>query len=280
MAETVRVQLSGEPIELAMSVTGEGPDLLFVHGLGSAQVLWQPHIAMLSGRYRCWNLDLRGHGASDRSPDQRYSLADYTLDVRAALDHIGRPTVGIGHSLGGVSLVRAAATGHDGIHALYILDSPVTRKPGEQSSSMALFERQLAMVRSFQAEDRAVSDYEAVLAEAMNPMGDTNRALMVAAQLTGRAESLSQVDPACIAALIDGLMGDTIAPKVTMPLRMIAADPSLGAAFPAEATATLRAASPQAQVETMRGVGHQLMMMQGFDDMIQTDLESWLSEVW
>lgn len=279
MGDSVRVQVPGEDLELAMSVTGDGPDLLFVHGLGSAQVLWNPLIEELQDRFRCWNLDLRGHGASDRSSDERYALADYTRDVAAALDHIGRPVIGIGHSLGGTSIVGASAGGHTGLRALYVLDSPVQRRAGEQSASMQLFERQVAMVRAFQAEGRPVDDYEAVLAEAMNPMGDTNRKLMVPEQLTGRAESLSQMDPACMAALIEGRMGEPVSPNVSVPFRLVAADPLMGASFPAEATARLLQASPHAQVTTLHGVGHQLMMMQGFDETIQTDLESWLQGV-
>lgn len=271
---------SSDQVELAMSVTGAGPDLLFVHGLGSAQVLWHPLIDSLSDRYQCWNLDLRGHGASGRSREQHYRLSDYTRDVEGALEHIGRAVTGIGHSLGGSSLVRASAAGHEGLQALYVLDSPILRRPGQPSSSAGIFEKQLAMVRSFQAEGRPVDDYQAVLGQAMNPMGDTNDALMVPEQLRGRAESLSQMDPACMAAVIDGRIGDSfVEPAVKTALRMIAADPAMGAAFTADDIEELLALNPQAQVETLTGVGHQLMMMQGFDATVYEDLNAWLEGV-
>ena len=268
---------SPDGVELAVAVSGSGPDLLFVHGLGSAQVLWDPIIGSLQHQFRCWNLDLRGHGRSGRSNDRRYHLSDYDRDISAVLDHIAEPTIGIGHSLGGISLVRASAQGSTSLRALYILDSAVLRRPGETTSSVDLFERQLAMVRSFQAEGRPVDDYEAELAQAMNPMGDTNLALMVPHQLRGRATSLSQMDPACMAAVVDGRIADTfVPPSVDVPLRLIAADPTLGASFTPDGLTELHRLSPQAQVVTMTGVGHQLMMMRNFDTKVLSDLSGWL----
>lgn len=271
------IVVTNQGIELAMSVSGTGPDLLFVHGLGSAQLLWSPLIASLRDRYRCWSLDLRGHGGSGRAPEDRYRLVDYASDVEAAIGHIGQPTIGIGHSLGGISLVRAAAGGQRDLRALYVLDSAILRRPDQASSSVAIFEKQLAMVRSFQAEDRPVGDYQRVLGQTMNPMGDINENLMVPEQLRGRAESLSQMDPACMAAVVEGRTGDSfVAPAVDVPLRVIAADPAMGASFKPEHVDELRTLSPQAHVETLIGVGHALMMMRGFDEIIRNDLATWL----
>ena len=89
-AERHRLQSNG--VELAMSVTGSGPDLLFVHGLGSAQVMWEPFIAQLAETHRCWNLDLRGHGESGRAGGA-YDAASYASDVAVALDHIAGPAL-------------------------------------------------------------------------------------------------------------------------------------------------------------------------------------------
>ncbi|MGI9599015.1 MAG: alpha/beta fold hydrolase [Acidimicrobiales bacterium] len=268
--------IDNDGVGLAVSVVGDGPDLLFVHGLGSAQVLWQPLISSLSNRFCCWSLDLRGHGASDRAPG-RYRPEDYTSDVVTVLDHIARPTIGIGHSLGGVSLAGAAAGGHQGLRALYILDSALVRGAGERSTSHAVFERQLAMVRRFQSERRPVDDYEAVLAEAPNPVGGTNRETMVPGQLRGRAESLSQMDPECMEVVVAGQRSDErTAAALSLPIRVLAADPDRGASFRPEHRDRLRQSSPQAEIETVHGVGHQLLMMQRFDEQVRSDLEAWL----
>ena len=285
-AQSAELRVENNGCELALSV--DGPDdavpLLFVHGLGSAQVLWQPWIAELSANYRCWNLDLRGHGASDRVPGG-YHADGYASDVVAALDHIGKPVIGIGHSLGGSSITRVAARGHRGLRALYVLDSSILRRPGVASTSAAIFEHQLAMVRQFQAEGRPIEAYRDVLAAAPNPVGGSNAETMVPEQLLGRAESLSQMDPECMAVVVErmtveGPVAATSAfaePAVSIPIRVIAADPSMGAAFRPEYAAELVTHAPHAQVRTIEGVGHQLLMMKGFDVALLADLNQWIS---
>lgn len=271
--------IDNDGVGLALAVEGNGPDLLFVHGLGSAQVLWHPLIAALSDRYRCWNLDLRGHGASDRAPGN-YTPAAYASDVAAALDHIGRPTVGIGHSLGGGSLARTGAAEHTHLSAAYLLDSTIFPPPGGRTASAAIFERQLAMLREFQPQNRPVDDYEERLAAAPTPAGSTNADVMVPSQLRGRAESLSQLDPECIESILAGrLLADHVLPALHIPLRVIAADPDLGASFRPEHAARLRELTPHAEIETTTGVGHQLMMMRGFDEQIRLDLVDFLARV-
>lgn len=273
-----QMTIANGDIELALGVDGDGPDVLFVHGLGSAQVLFAPMVAHLASNYRCWNLDLRGHGASDRAPGA-YQLTDYASDVAAALDHIGRPTVGVGHSLGGSSLTEVAAGDHRWLRAIYVLDSSLLRAPAERSTSATIFERQLAMLRSFQPENRPVEDYEEVLAAAPNPVGGTNSETMLPGQLRGRAESLSQLDPECLEVLLAGGRGPAANPSMEIPLRVLAADPDMGAGFRPQYAALVREHSPQAEIDTIEGVGHQLMMMRGFDEPITADLVRWLARV-
>lgn len=271
--------VDNQGVALSLTMTGDGPDLLFVHGLGSAQVLWAPLITSLPDRYRCWNLDLRGHGRSARSPGA-YRASDYGSDVAAALDHIGRPTIGIGHSLGGTSLVRVGTEAHRNLRAVYALDSPILRSADARSSSAGIFEAQLAMLREFQPEARPVSDYEKRLAAAPYVGGGTNADAMVPAQLHGRAESLSQLDPECIESVLAGhLVNDLVPPSLTIPMRIIAADPELGAAFRPEWCDELTELTPHVEVETMTGVGHQLMMIRGYDTEVKDDLFGWLGRL-
>ncbi len=282
--------------KLALSHVGDGPNLLFVHGLGSAQLLWGPLVRVLQDRYRCWTLDLRGHGASDRTPGA-YNLPGYGSDVAAALDHIAAPTVGIGHSLGGTSLARTAAGCHRHLRAVYLLDSGLFRPAGKTppTALVELFNNQLAMLRQFQPENRPIEDYQEVLAAAPYPAGGTNQDVMVPEQLRGRAESLSLLDPDCIEATLAGFVAsdkvardkvardklprDSVSLAFTIPTRVVAADPSLGAVFRPEHEGQLVALTPQATVFTMLGVAHQLMMIKGYDDEVRQDLEAWLADL-
>ncbi|MFI8965479.1 alpha/beta fold hydrolase [Streptomyces sp. NPDC053493] len=90
---------------------GEGPAVVFVHGLGAASTVYHAHIAArraLAGR-RILFVDLPGHGISDRPAGFAYTLEDHADALAAALDAAGvRDGVIAGHSMGGaVGIVLA-----------------------------------------------------------------------------------------------------------------------------------------------------------------------------
>ncbi|WP_225800287.1 alpha/beta fold hydrolase [Streptomyces sp. NK15101] len=90
---------------------GEGPAVVFVHGLGAASAVYHAHIAArpeLAGR-RVLFVDLPGHGISDRPVDFDYSLEGHADALAAALDAAQvRGGVIAGHSMGGsVAIVLA-----------------------------------------------------------------------------------------------------------------------------------------------------------------------------
>lgn len=53
---------------------GEGPVTLFVHGVGTSNLLWRKVMADLAGERRCVAPDLPGHGASPVTAEQDLSL--------------------------------------------------------------------------------------------------------------------------------------------------------------------------------------------------------------
>ena len=88
---------------IAFDDEGNGPPIIFLHGMSWDRRIWQPIIARLSDRFRCVSVDLPGHGKSDDLPKTR----DYQLDAVAARLHrlfltleIEKPVL-VGHSLGG-----------------------------------------------------------------------------------------------------------------------------------------------------------------------------------
>lgn len=274
----MQTTIDNDGVGLAVTTTGDGPDVLLVHGLGSAQVLWRPIVDVLSGRFRCWNMDLRGHGASDRAPGG-YTSDGYGSDVAAVLDHIGRPTVGIGHSLGGGSLLKVGAADHPHLKAVCVVDSTIFPADGP-NPLLELFRKQLAMIEEFQSENRPVEAYEDRLGAAPYVGGGTNAEAMTPHQLRGRAESLSQLDPECIAVRMSGTRpGTSVEPRLRVPLRVMAADPKLSGAFKPEHKEQLQALTPQAEITSLDGVGHQMMMIRGYDQKVLEALEAWLGSV-
>lgn len=81
-------------------------DLLFVHATGFCAGVWMP-VASRFGPHRRGALDVRGHGRS-AVPEAGMHWSGTAADVLATVDALGldRP-FGIGHSMGGASLVLA-----------------------------------------------------------------------------------------------------------------------------------------------------------------------------
>ncbi|QIM22927.1 alpha/beta fold hydrolase [Phycicoccus sp. HDW14] len=81
--------------------SGEGPTLLFIHGLLGSQRQWSHLVDVLDDDHRVLVPDLFGHGESDR-PVGDYSLGAHAATLRDLLDRLGIEQVTlVGHSLGG-----------------------------------------------------------------------------------------------------------------------------------------------------------------------------------
>jgi pimeloyl-ACP methyl ester carboxylesterase len=95
-----KVTLPGGPV-IHYQRVGEGPDVVFVHGITGNLAIWHLHLVpALAGRFRTLTYDLRGHGLSS-TPPTGYSLDDMAGDLLELLDALAieRPVV-IGHSYG------------------------------------------------------------------------------------------------------------------------------------------------------------------------------------
>lgn len=102
---------------LAHSDRGEGPSIVFAHGLGGDRGRWDPIIERLDDRFRCVAVDLPGHG---ESTDEGCNAIDATTAIHEVVRHLGleAPTL-VGHSLGAtIALVYGAVYGPRSLVAL------------------------------------------------------------------------------------------------------------------------------------------------------------------
>jgi 3-oxoadipate enol-lactonase len=96
---------------------GSGPTVALVHGLGGAASNWTLVAPALARRCRVLVPELPGHGGSSPLPAPVETLDPYADRLVAVLDD---PAVLVGHSLGAVVALRAAARHPDAVRGLVL----------------------------------------------------------------------------------------------------------------------------------------------------------------
>jgi pimeloyl-ACP methyl ester carboxylesterase len=112
--------------ELHYIQTGEGPDVVLVHGLASSLAFWYSGVALpLRHRYRVTTYDLRGHGKSGMPPAgyTHLHMADdlFHLVERLKLERFHL----VGHSYGGLICLSFALRHPGRLKSLALADVPV-----------------------------------------------------------------------------------------------------------------------------------------------------------
>jgi pimeloyl-ACP methyl ester carboxylesterase len=94
------VEVGGRAVNV-LDTGGDGPVLLWIHGLSANWQSWLLNIPQFMGSYRCVALDLPGFGLSDM-PAEDISITGYAATVDAVCDVLGIDVVSvIGNSMGG-----------------------------------------------------------------------------------------------------------------------------------------------------------------------------------
>jgi len=117
---------------------GEGPVLVFSHGLLMDGSMWEPQIEELRGQYRCVSWDERGHGQTE-SDGEPFTYWDSADDLLALLGHLGvkRATL-IGMSQGGYLTQRAAVKAPELIEGLVFVESQSRPEDPEKAGQYQL----------------------------------------------------------------------------------------------------------------------------------------------
>jgi pimeloyl-ACP methyl ester carboxylesterase len=105
------------------------PPLVLLHGIGSRGSSWWPVIDALAGHFHLYQIDLRGHGASDK-PEHGYAIEVFAEDLQGVLEtlDLGRPAI-MGHSLGGLVTLYWASQHPTAAAALVLEDPPLHTLP-------------------------------------------------------------------------------------------------------------------------------------------------------
>lgn len=101
---------------------GEGPPVVYLHGITANWAVWQPILEMLASCSTGVAVSQRGHGLSDK-PESGYSGADFAADTLALIEHLDMgPAVIVGHSLGARNAVIAGSQRPDLVRGVLSVD--------------------------------------------------------------------------------------------------------------------------------------------------------------
>jgi len=100
---------------------GNGPFLIFLHGICLDQRMWEKQVSYFSAKFTCISVDLRGFGKSSLPTTTPYSFHE---DINVILDslHIDEPVVLVALSMGGKAAVNFALAYPQKTKALILAD--------------------------------------------------------------------------------------------------------------------------------------------------------------
>jgi len=230
---------------LDATVTGDGPDLVLLHGWGLHGGVWSPVLPRLATHHRVTCIDLPGHGLS---PGR---LGDVEQAAATVLAAAPPAAAWIGWSLGGMVAAAAAAQAPERVTRLLLVASnpSFVRRPDWPAAmapeTLAAFAEGLA------------ADFEATLTRFLSLQfrgvkgaGDTLRGL--------RAELAAR--PPAPESLRDGLAilagADLRAAVAGYPGRVAAVLGALDTLVPSGVAGSLAALRPDMTITTLAGAGH------------------------
>ncbi len=112
--------------EIAWDVTGDGPDVVLVHGTPANSVLWTAVIERLRGHYRIHWLDLPGYGASEKFAGQEVRLRSFARALAEFLAERGldAPHL-VGHDFGAATVLGAHLVENRPVASITVADGVV-----------------------------------------------------------------------------------------------------------------------------------------------------------
>ena len=228
---------------------GDLPRVALVHGLTDDGLCWTSVAKELEGDYDLLMVDARGHGRSE-APPAGYDPMTMAHDLLSACDALDfREPVLVGHSMGAVNSLVAAALRPDGVRAIFLEDPPglwAMTRPGAAQHAAEMRAR---------IEGTAARSPEGMAAEcrASYPRwSDEEIERWVDGQRRVRPETSQYIAGEGLA----GFPWPDLLAAVKCPVRLALADPAMDSALADDALAALRRYVPRAEAKRFTGTGH------------------------
>jgi magnesium chelatase accessory protein len=137
--------VAAAPHRWHVQVTGQGADVLLLHGAGASAHSWHRLMSRLEDRFRLIAPDLPGHGYT-RSPKGRTTLPQVARDVARLMQEMGAaPRVVIGHSAGGAIALEMARQGLLDPRRIVVVNGALEDFKGPAGVLFPMMARALAM---------------------------------------------------------------------------------------------------------------------------------------
>jgi len=123
-AETVRFPNDGEA-RFSVTVTGTGPDVILIPGLGNSRDVWNATVDRFKGQYRLHVLNIAGFAdepAGANAEGEVIPPSVEALDAYIKAKKLTKPVV-VGHSMGGLMALMLAASHPEDAGKLVIVDA-------------------------------------------------------------------------------------------------------------------------------------------------------------
>jgi pimeloyl-ACP methyl ester carboxylesterase len=276
-------KLSNGSIKLSGSVFGpsDAPNVICLHGISNSRDTWQETVAHLDTRYRIWTLDFRGHGDSDRA--DRYLIQDYASDAAALLDMINKPTIVIGHSLGGMVAAYLAQRPHLQIKAALLEDPPIyLNEVTEWNKTVLATAFPILRDKQCDLQQRDASFDEFITFASNSPciLGGVVADHQSQRHLDSNGSALMRHDPESWKPALDMNMLAAVDSRqpLKVPTLLLQADHKLGPAFLAGHEQRFTATNPTAQVITYHGAPHRIHATLKQESRFLNDVDKFLAQ--
>jgi magnesium chelatase accessory protein len=236
-----------------LAVTGEGPDLLLLHGTGAAGMSFRGLAPFLAPHYRLWIPDLPGHGFTRLGRRGRSGVDAMAEDLAALMVAEGaRPVAAVGHSAGAVVALRMAEAG--GLHAAVALNASLGHFEGAAGIAFPVMAKVLAVLPFVSnlfartaSSDRQIATLLASVGSPLDPQG---RALYRA--LVSRRQHVDGALAMMAEWKLDPLLGRL--PRIETPTLFVTA--ARDGAVPPHTSARAAARMPHATLAALPEGGH------------------------
>jgi magnesium chelatase accessory protein len=245
--------VAAAPHRWHVQVTGQGPDMLLLHGAGASAHSWHRLMSRLEDRFRLIAPDLPGHGYT-RSPRGRTSLPQVARDVARLMDEMeARPRIVVGHSAGGAIALEMARQGLLDLDRIVVVNGALEDFRGPAGVLFPMMARALAMnplTGFFLSRGSSVSQVRNIIGATGSDLDDA--ALGLYTRLIARRDHVEGT----LAMMAQWSLKELNAalPQIRVPTLFVhgARDQAVRIAVAERAAAAM----PEATLHTLPGVGH------------------------